>query len=51
MEDLTRELLNIPTLRFKSDEVMREQLLSNIAQLQTAINEISYEFQFETSPV
>ena len=51
MEDLTRELRNIPTLRFKNDEEMREQLLNNLAQLQASISEISYEFQFETIPV
>lgn len=51
MEDLTRELRNIPTLRFKSDEEMREQLLNHLAQLQASIREISYEFEFETSPV
>ena len=51
MDDLTRELRNIPTLRFKSDEELREQLLQKLAQLQESISEVNYEFQFEPSPV
>lgn len=51
MDDLTRELRNIPTLRFKSDEEMREQLLEKLAQLQESISEVNYEFQFEPSVV
>ena len=50
-DELTRELRNIPTLRFKNDDEMRDQLLDKLALLQTSIQEISYEFQFETSPV
>ena len=50
MEDLTRELRNIPTLRFKNDDEMREQLLINLGELQASMSEISYEFQLETSP-
>lgn len=51
MDELTRELRNIPTLRFKNDDEMRDQLLEKLALLQASIQEISYEFQFETSPV
>lgn len=51
MDDLTRELRNIPTLRFKSDEELREQLLQKLAQLQESISEVNYEFQFEPSLV
>lgn len=51
MDDLTRELRNIPTLRFKNDEEMREQLLEKLAQLQESISEVNYEFQFEPSVV
>jgi len=49
MDDLTKELQNIPILRFKNDEEMREQLLEKLAQLQESISEVNYEFQFEPS--
>ena len=49
MDDLTRELQNIPTLRFKNDDEMRGQLLDKLAMLQASISEINYEFQFETN--
>ncbi|MDE2638898.1 MAG: ParB/Srx family N-terminal domain-containing protein [Chloroflexota bacterium] len=51
MDELTRELHNIPTLKFKSDDKMREQLLQKIAHLQEAISDVNYEFQFELSVV
>ncbi len=44
MDELTRELHNIPTLRFKNDDALREQLVAKIGQLQDSIDEVKLEF-------
>ena len=43
MDELTRELRNIPTLRFKNDDALREQLLDKLGQLQASVDEVKLE--------